>query len=120
MGFIKAFTGSISSTWADQWLDYYVPREGITSTSVVFEAVPKSKNNGRGENYKGNENIITNGSKLLVPEGTALITLQDGQITGFIAEPGGYEFRSNDINSASIITSKNILVGLAQTSFVIY
>lgn len=116
MGFIKAFTGSISSTWADQWLDYYVPREGITSTSVVFEAVPKSKNNGRGENYKGNENIITNGSKLLVPEGTALITLQDGQITGFIAEPGGYEFRSNDINSASIITSKNILVGLAQTA----
>lgn len=44
----------------------------------------KSVNSGRGENYKGNANIITNGSKIVVPENTALITMQDGAITGVI------------------------------------
>ena len=109
MGFIKAFSGALSGTFADQWKDFYVPRSGVPATAAVFQAVPQSQNNGRGENYKGNENIITNGSKIVVPEGTALITLQDGQITGFIAEPGGFEFRSDDINSQSIFAGNGIL-----------
>lgn len=109
MGFIKAFTGSLSSTFADQWKDFYVPVQGVPATAAVFRAVPQSQNNGRGENYKGNENIITNGSKIVVPEGTALITMQDGQITGMIAEPGGFEFRSDDINSQSIFAGNGIL-----------
>lgn len=109
MGFIKAFTGSLSSTFADQWKDFYVPVQGVPTTAAVFRAVPQSQNNGRGENYKGNENIITNGSKIVVPEGTALITMQDGQITGMIAEPGGFEFRSDDVNSQSIFAGNGIL-----------
>lgn len=109
MGFIKAFTGSLSSTFADQWKDFYVPVQGVPATAAVFRPVPQSQNNGRGENYKGNENIITNGSKIVVPEGTALITMQDGQITGMIAEPGGFEFRSDDINSQSIFAGNGIL-----------
>lgn len=109
MGFIKAFSGALSGTFADQWKDFYVPRSGIPATAAVFQAVPQSQNNGRGENYKGNENIITNGSKIVVPEGTALITLQDGQITGMIAEPGGFEFRSDDVNSQSIFAGNGIL-----------
>ena len=109
MGFIKAFSGAIGGTFADQWKDFYTPRSGVPATAAVFQAVPQSQNNGRGENYKGNENIITNGSKIVVPEGTALITMQDGQITGFIAEPGGFEFRSDDINSQSIFAGDGIL-----------
>ena len=104
MGFIKAFSGALSSTFADQWKDFYGPTEGVPATAALFKAVPKGTNNGVGENYKGQENVITNGSKIIVPEGTALITLQDGQITGLIAEPGGYEFRSNDPNSKSIFS----------------
>lgn len=109
MGFIKAFTGSLSGTFADQWKDFYVPRSDITATAALFQAVPQSQNNGRGENYKGNENIISNGSKIVVPEGTALITVQDGAVTGLIAEAGGYEFRSNDPNSKSIFSGDGIL-----------
>ena len=108
MGFIKAFSGAISGTFADQWKDFYVPKANVPSTAAVFQAVPQSQNNGRGENYKGNENIISNGSKIVVPEGTALITLQDGAITGIIAEPGGFEFRSDDINSQSMFAGDGI------------
>ena len=85
MGFIKAFTGALGGTFADQWKDFYVPRNDVSGTAALFQAVPQSQNNGVGENYKGNENIISNGSKIVVPEGTALITLQDGAITGIMA-----------------------------------
>lgn len=108
MGFIKAFSGALGGTFADQWKDFYVPRSGVPATAGLFQAVPQGTNNGRGENYKGNENIISNGSKIVVPEGTALITLQDGQITGFIAEPGGFEFRSDDPNSQSMFAGDGI------------
>ena len=117
MGFIKAFAGAFSSTFADQWKDFYVPLANVPSTAAVYQAIPQSQNNGRGENYKGNENIITNGSKIVVPEGTALITLQDGAITGLIAEPGGYEFRSDDINSQSIFANNSFITSTIQSSW---
>ena len=109
MGFIKAFAGSIGGTFADQWKDYYEPKENITATSALFQAVPHGTNNDRGENTEGSDNIITNGSKIIVPEGTALITLQDGAITGMIAEAGGYEFKSDDSSSQSIFAGNGIL-----------
>lgn len=117
MGFIKAFSGALSGTFADQWKDFYGPKEDVPSTAALFQAVPHGTNNGRGENYKGSSNIITNGSKIIVPEGTALITLQDGKITGMIAEPGGYEFKSDDKNSRSIFSGDGILASTINTSW---
>jgi membrane protease subunit (stomatin/prohibitin family) len=116
MGFIKAFTGALSGTFADQWKDFLLPRSDVTATSAVFEAMPKGTNAGRGSNTKGSKNIITNGSKIVVPEGTALITLQDGAITGLIAEPGGFIYSSEDPNAKSFFSGDGILAStLEQT-----
>ena len=109
MGFIKAFTGALGGTFADQWKDFYMPRPGVPATAGLFQAVPSSQNTGRGENTKGYDNIISNGSKIIVPEGTALITLQDGAITGIIAEPGGFIYSSQDPNSQSIFAGDGII-----------
>jgi len=108
MGFIKAFTGALGGTFADQWKDFYMPRQDVPATAALFQAVPQGQNAGRGENTKGNENIISNGSKIIVPEGTALITVQDGAITGMIAEPGGFIFSSEDPNSQSMFAGDGI------------
>ena len=117
MGFIKAFSGALGGTFADQWKDYYVPRQNVSPTAAIFEAVPQGTNAGRGENTKGSENIITNGSKIVVPEGTALITMQDGAITGCIAEPGGFEYKSDDPNSRSLFAGDGIFASTLGTTW---
>ncbi len=117
MGFIKAFSGALNATFADQWKDFYMPRATISSTVGVFAAVPNAVNQGRGENYKGSENIITNGSKIIVPEGTALITMQDGAITGCIAEPGGFIYSSNDPNARSLFAGDGIFASTLSTTW---
>ena len=117
MGFIKAFSGAIGGTFADQWKDYYAPKPGVSSTAGLFPAVAQGTNANRGANVSGSENVITNGSKIVVPEGTALITVQDGEITGMIMEPGGFEFRSDDPNSRSFFSGDGILASTVKTSW---
>lgn len=117
MGFIKAFAGALGGTFADQWKDFYGPRSGVPATAALFQAVPQGTNGERGENYKGSDNIITNGSKIIVPEGMALITIQDGQITGFISEPGGFEYRSDDPNSKSMFSGDGFFSSTLKTSW---
>ena len=117
MGFIKAFTGALGGSFADQWKDFYMVPEGLPATAAIFAAKPKGSNNGRGENTKGNDNIITSGSKIIVPEGTALITMEDGAITGIVAEPGGFIYQSDDANAQSIFTTEDPVGSLIQSTW---
>ncbi len=117
MGFIKAFSGAIGGSFADQWKDFYGPRSGMTGTTALIQAEPKGENAGRGANTKGSDNVITNGSKIVVPEGMALITLQDGAITGLVTEPGGFIFSSDDPNSKSMFSGDGILASTVKMSW---
>lgn len=117
MGFIKAFKGAIGGTFADQWKDFIIPKENVTPTSAVFPGVLKGTDQGRGANTMGSSNVISNGSKIVVPEGTALITMQDGAITGCITEPGGFIFQSDDQNSQSFLAGDGIISSTIKTSW---
>ncbi len=117
MGFIKAFAGAIGGTFADQWKDFIVPMPGVPATAGIYPAVPQGTNAGRGENTKGSNNIISNGSKIVVPDGMALITMQEGAITGCITEPGGFVFSSGDPNAKSIFSGDGIVSSLITQSW---
>ncbi len=117
MGLIQAVTGSIGGALADQWKDFYTVPDGLPATAALFAAVPRGSNAGRGSNTKGSSNIITNGSKIVVPEGYGLLLFQDGAITGFAAEPGGYEWRSDDLNSKSIFSGDGLVDSLIKQSW---
>jgi membrane protease subunit (stomatin/prohibitin family) len=117
MGLIQAVAGSVGGVLADQWKDFYTIPDGLPSTAALFAAVPHGTNAGRGSNTKGSSNIITNGSKIVVPEGYGLLLFQDGKITGFAAEPGGYEWRSDDVNSKSIFAGDGLVSSLITQSW---
>jgi membrane protease subunit (stomatin/prohibitin family) len=117
MGFIQAFVGALGGTLADNWIDFLTVPSGITPTAAIFPAVPVGRNNGRGENTKGSVNIISNGSKIVVPEGYGLVTVEDGKVTGFIAEAGGYIWNTTDQNSQSIFAGDGIVSPLIKTTW---
>lgn len=120
MGFIQAFKGAISGMFADQWKDFLTVPSGLPATAALFPALPQGTNAGRGANTKGSENIISNGSKIVVPEGYGLITVQDGRATGLITEAGGYEFRTDSPDSQSVFAGDEVLattVGMSWERF---
>jgi membrane protease subunit (stomatin/prohibitin family) len=117
MGLIQAVTGSIGGTLADQWKDFYTIPDGLPATAALFAAAPRGTNAGRGSNTRGSSNIISNGSKIVVPEGYGLLLFQDGKITGFATEPGGYEWRSDDINTKSIFAGDDLVSSLIEQSW---
>ena len=87
MGLIKAALAAGSSTLADQWLEY-VYCERMDDNVLMRRGTPKTG----GSNTKGSENIITNGSKIVVGEDQFLIVVADGKIVDFTAEAGQYIF----------------------------
>lgn len=117
MGLIQAAVGSIGGSLADQWKDFYTVPSGLPPTAALFAAVPSGTNAGRGSNTKGSSNIITNGSKIVVPEGYGLLLMQDGAITGLVAQAGGYEWKSDDINSKSIFSGSGLSDALIKQSW---
>ena len=117
MGLVQAVAGAVGGVLADQWKDFYTVPEGLPPTAALFAAVPRGTNAGRGSNTHGSSNIISNGSKIVVPEGYGLLLLQDGKITGFAAEPGGYEWRSDDLNSTSIFAGDGLVDALVKQSW---
>ncbi|WP_374472587.1 SPFH domain-containing protein [Arenimonas sp.] len=117
MGLVQAVKGAVGGMLADQWKDFYTVPAGLPATAALFAAVPQGTNAGRGANTKGSSNIISNGSKIVVPEGYGLLLMQDGKITGFAAEAGGYEWRSDDVNSQSIFAGDGIVSPLIKQSW---
>lgn len=117
MGLIQAVSGAVGGALADQWKDFLTVPAGLPSTAALFAAVPQGTNAGRGSNMRGSTNIISNGSKIVVPEGYGLLLMQDGAITAFVAEPGGYEWRSDDVNSQSIFAGDGIVSPLIRQSW---
>lgn len=117
MGLIQAASGAIGGMLADQWKDFYTIPAGLPGTAAVFAAVPQGTNAGRGSNTKGSSNIISNGTKIVVPEGYGLLLFQDGKITAFAAEAGGYIWQSDDLNSKSIFAGDSVGSALIKQSW---
>ncbi|MFC7500807.1 SPFH domain-containing protein, partial [Nocardioides sp. GCM10030258] len=117
MGLIQAAIGAIGGTLGDQWLDFYGVPDGVGSTVAIFPAVAKGQNAGRGSNTSGSEGVITNGSKIIVPEGYGLVLLEDGAFTGFAAEPGAYIWNSDDPASSSVFSGGGLVDSLIKQSW---
>ena len=117
MGLIQAAVGAIGGTLADQWKDFFTVPEGLAPTAALFAAVPRGQNAGRGSNTKGSDGVISNGSRIVVPEGYGLVLMEQGAITGFVAEAGAYEWNSDSPDSQSIFAGDGIVSPLIKASW---
>ncbi len=90
MGLIKALTSSTSSTLKDQFKEYITCPEMGNNVLVAKGEV----HHGQG-NKNPSEDIITNGSTIMVPESTAMMIVENGKILEFSAEAGTYTFDSS-------------------------
>lgn len=91
MGMLRAIGGAVGGTLADQWKDVIIAGR-FDEHSAVVSGVLKDEDNGRGSNGHGSEGVITNGSKIYVPENTAAFIFSQSGIENIISQPGGYEY----------------------------
>lgn len=93
MGIVKAFSGAITGTFADQWREI-VTAGPFEEQTAVTPGILKRSNNGRGTNFEGSEDILTSGSKIFIPENTAAFIFNQAGIEAVITKPGGYFYVS--------------------------
>ena len=85
MGLLRATTGSISQVVGDQFKEFITPATSDKTVLVQNGVV----NHGSG-NSNPTEGIITNGSKIVIPEGYAMMIVDNGAIKEFSAEAGEF------------------------------
>ena len=95
MGILKAFTSAVGGTFADQWKEL-ITAGSFDEHTVVVPGVLKSTNNGRGSNTNGSDGVISNGSKIFVPENTAAFIFSQSGIENIITASGGYEYQDGE------------------------
>ncbi|WP_369793581.1 SPFH domain-containing protein [Terrabacter sp. Root181] len=89
----------------------------VEPTAALFPAVPVGTNTRRGSNTQGSSAIVTNGSKIVVPEGYGLLLFQEGELTAFANEPGGYIWNSEDVNSQTLFAGDSWSTSLVKQSW---
>lgn len=104
MGIIRAFTGAISGTFADQWKEI-ITAGTFDEHTVLSPGVLKQPTNGRGTFNNVTDGVISNGSKILVPENTAAVIFSQSGIEEVVNDAGGYEYQSGQ---SSIFNAENI------------
>ena len=89
MGLIKAIAGAAGGVLADQWLEFFVCE---SLDADVLAAKGQKKTSGRSSNTKGEDNIISNGSGIVVNKGQAALIVDNGKIAELCAEEGKYTY----------------------------
>ena len=98
MGIIKAFTGATGGVMADQWLEMYY----CDSIPAGILAVRGQKRvSERSSNTKGNENVISDGSIIVVNEGQSALAVQQGKVIGCYTQPGEHIFPRSSAHTLS-------------------
>ena len=87
MGLIKAALGAAGSVLADQWKEYFYC-DSMSDDVLMCKA--QKRTGKRSTNTKGSDNVITNGSVIVVNEGQAMMIVDQGAIVEFSAEAGAF------------------------------
>ncbi|MDR1806651.1 MAG: SPFH domain-containing protein [Propionibacteriaceae bacterium] len=87
MGLIKAATGALGGILADSWRDYFYCD---SLDPAVLLTKGQKRAGSRSSNTKGDDNVISNGSVVVVNQGQCAIIVQQGLVIEVCAEPGDF------------------------------
>ena len=104
MGLIKAITTAASSALGDQFKEF-VTCPTLAKNVLIQRGIV---NHGKG-NSNPTAGVISNGSAIVVPQGMAMMIIDNGEIKEFSAEPGTYTY---DTSSESSIFTGNLGEGI--------
>ena len=113
MALIKAALGALTGNLADQWKDM-IYCESLDAH--VLCAKGQKRVGSRSSNTKGDDNIISNGSIVVVNDGQCMVIVEQGKVVDFCAEPGEFTYDSKaapsvfagNLGSSIFDTFKNI------------
>ena len=102
MGIIKAFTGAAGGVMADQWLEMYYCES--MPQGIIAQRGCKHTNE-HSSNTRGNQDVISDGSVIVVNEGQSAIAIEQGKVIGAFTQPGEHIFHGG---SASIFSGGGV------------
>ncbi len=111
MGIFKAATGSVGGVMADQWLEVFTC-DSMPVDVLAMRGVRKTGD--RSANVKGEKEVISDGSTIIVSDGQCAIAVDRGEIIGVYDTPGENTFHSDRSKS---IFHKGGLKGIAKQSW---
>ncbi len=89
MGLISAALGAAGGVLADTWKEFFYC-EALDKDTLVVKGQKKVGN--RSSNTKGSDNIISNGSGIVVADGQCMIIVDQGKVVEICAEPGQFTY----------------------------
>lgn len=90
MGLIKAVGGAVKGVIADQWKEFF-SCETIPNDVLITKG-QKQTTGAFGTKNNANDNVISNGSSVVVNEGQCMIIVDNGAVVEFCAEPGEFVY----------------------------
>ena len=107
MGLIRAITEATTTALGDQF------KEFVTCPTIAKDVLIQrgTLNHGKG-NTNPSDGVISNGSGIAVPQGMAMMIIDNGEIKEFTAEPGTYTF---DTSSEPSIFTGNLGESIIET-----
>ena len=92
MGLIKLVMDTAGGVISDQFLEFFYC-DTIDNDTLMVKGTKVQTS--RGQNNKATDNIISNGSKIVINEGQCMMIVDNGAIVEVSAEPGEYVFHNN-------------------------
>lgn len=114
MGLTSAAQEAVTGTLTDQWVDFFTA-PAFDEQTIIAPGVFQTHNRGRGSNTRASANIISDGSRIVVPENTAVIVTDGGRIVSVSTEPGYFVFRND--GQPSIFTGSGLRRSLIEQSW---
>ena len=89
MGLIKAAMGAAGGVLADQWKEFFYC-DSMPANILMMKGQKRTSSHNRSSNTGGEDNIISNGSKIAVNSGQCMMIVESGKVVDVCSEPGEY------------------------------